>query len=287
MNPLIDTALVRELVAAQFPDLAGLPVRPVDRDGWDNRTFRLGDTRSVRLPSAAGYVPQVRKEIGCLPVLAAGLSLPIPRVVGVGRPGGGYPFDWTIREWIDGTPVSDADALDSSALAGDLADFLVQLRAIGTPGPPPGPHSAGRGAPLDQFDAEIARTLPTLAGRIDTSRAAELWARARASRSGPPVWFHGDVAAGNLLTKAGRLSAVIDFGCCGFGDPACDLVPAWTMFGPADRAEFRRRLAPDDGEWARGIGWALWKAVISVDDPRGAATARHTLDQLECLTSAT
>lgn len=57
----IDVALVKELVEAQFPRWADLEVRPVEFDGWDNRTFRLGDRLSVRLPSAPGYVPQIEK----------------------------------------------------------------------------------------------------------------------------------------------------------------------------------------------------------------------------------
>ncbi len=57
--PIINTSLVRYLVRTQFPQWANLPIRPVEPGGWDNRTFRLGEQMSVRLPSAAGYVSQV------------------------------------------------------------------------------------------------------------------------------------------------------------------------------------------------------------------------------------
>lgn len=79
---------------------------------------------------------------------------------------------------------------------------------------------------------------------------------------GEPVWIHGDVSAGNLLVHKGRLSAVIDFGTCGVGDPACDLAIAWTLFSGASREVFRAKLPLDSGTWARGRAWTLWKALI-------------------------
>jgi aminoglycoside phosphotransferase (APT) family kinase protein len=90
-------------------------------------------------------------------------------------------------------------------------------------------------------------------------------------------WFHGDVAEGNLLLDdAGRLSAVIDFGTCGVGDPACDLAVAWTLLSADGRQAFRDRLSVDDQTWQRGRGWALWKAVatcwhtFTLEDPEDA-----------------
>lgn len=91
---------------------------------------------------------------------------------------------------------------------------------------------------------------------------AGIWRAALdAEWDGRAVWFHGDMAAGNLLVRDGSLAAVIDVGGCGVGDPACDPAIAWTLLtGPA-REVFRRRLGVDDGTWARGRGWALWKAL--------------------------
>ena len=76
------------------------------------------------------------------------------------------------------------------------------------------------------------------------------------------MWTHGDIAPGNLLVQDGALSAVIDFGCSCVGDPACDLAIAWTTFRGPSRAAFRTALPLDDETWARGRGWALWKALI-------------------------
>ncbi|TGS08599.1 phosphotransferase, partial [Mesorhizobium sp. M1C.F.Ca.ET.187.01.1.1] len=55
---------------------------------------------------------------------------------------------------------------------------------------------------------------------------------------------------------------VIDFGTCGVGDPSCDLAIAWTLFEGGSRDTFRACLAADEATWARGRGWALWKALI-------------------------
>jgi aminoglycoside phosphotransferase (APT) family kinase protein len=54
----VDAEQVRRLIAGQFPQWAGLPVRPVADGGWDNWTFHLGSEMSVRLPAAAEYAPR-------------------------------------------------------------------------------------------------------------------------------------------------------------------------------------------------------------------------------------
>lgn len=289
VGPLtIDTSLVRSLLADQFPHWADLPLRAVDHDGWDNRSFRLGPDMSVRLPSAAGYVAQVAKEHRWLPVLATAVPLPIPVPLALGRPGGGYPWPWSVYRWIDGEIASVASIADPVGFATDLADFLTALRRVeATDGPPPGEHSAFRGGPLTHCDEGAREAIQALSDQYDPSRLTAVWQGALdAPAAGPPVWFHGDVAVGNLLVGEGRLSAVIDFGCSGVGDPACDLVIAWTLFSGRSRDAFRDALAPDDAMWERGRGWALWKAMLTVADrrssyPHGAAAAsRPVIDEL-------
>jgi aminoglycoside phosphotransferase (APT) family kinase protein len=265
----IDAALVRRLLAAQFPQWQHLPVRPVELDGWDNRTYRLGDRMAVRLPTDAGYAPAVAKEYRWLPVLAPQLPVPIPVPLAIGKPGEGYPFEWSIRLWLAGEPAAP-DRI-GNGFATELADFLLALQAIDpTDGPSAGEHSFYRGAELAHYDDEIRSSLRLLAerpdrGGVDIGLATAVWEAALVSRwAGPPRWFHGDVAAGNLLVEQGRLSAVIDFGTCGVGDPACDLVIAWTLLrGPA-REVFRSRIGQDGASWARARGWALWKALITL-----------------------
>ncbi len=107
--------------------------------------------------------------------------------------------------------------------------------------------------------------MDALTGHIDVDRAAAVWAAALAATwDGTDVWFHGDLAQGNLLLRDGQLGAVIDFGTCGVGDPSCDLAIAWTLLDESGRELLRDRLQIDDAAWARGRGWALWKTLSSL-----------------------
>ncbi|MEU4162841.1 aminoglycoside phosphotransferase family protein [Actinoplanes sp. NPDC026670] len=284
----IDAALVRRLIEAQFPEWAGLPVTPVEVDGWDNRTYRLGDDMTVRLPTAPGYVPAVAKENTWLPRLAPHLPVPVPPILASGEPGGGYPYPWSVRGWLPGETALRAPIADLDRFAASVAGFIRALQRCDTGGgPAAGDHSWHRGAPPVFYDDETRHCLRLLDGRIDTARAAEAWGAALVlEHRGDPVWFHGDIAAGNLLVVDGELAAVLDFGTSGVGDPACDLVIAWTMFhGPA-RAEFRRAVDQDEGTWARARGWALWKAMlvlvgaIEKDDRAGAAEQERVINEI-------
>lgn len=272
----IDAALARRLVAAQFPQWGDRDVRPVERDGWDNRSFRLGDELVVRLPSAERYAAQPEKEHHWLPQLAPRLPLAVPGPVALGEPGEGYPWRWSVRRWIDGETADVAAVADPCALAVSLAAFLHALRSIDpSGGPPPGPHNFHRGGPLATYDAESRRSIAALRGRIDGHAAAALWdAALGASWRGADVWIHGDVAASNLLVREGRLVAVIDFGGIGVGDPACDFAIAWTAFSGESRRAFRAAAGIDAAAWTRAAGWALWKALITVAALPGTDAAR-------------
>lgn len=269
------------LIAEQFPQWADLPIRPVDLDGWDNATFRLGDDKSVRLPSHEMYVPQIDKEHRWLPVLAPHLPLPIPRPIATGAPGCGFPTAWSIYGWIDGEPAATAGVTDHDRLADDLAAFLLALRGAPTDdGPAPGVHSATRGGPVSAWDDHTRSTIAELGDRIDADGALSVWAAAiapGAAWTGPDVWVHGDVSGSNVVMVDDRLAGVIDFGCAAVGDPACDLTPAWTLFEGPSRRRFVEALPDDDATWARARGWALWKAAIAIpgrpaDDPGRAGT---------------
>lgn len=269
----ITPAVAAELVREQFPQWAELPVVPVDADGWDNTTFRLGDELSVRLPSADGYIAQVAKEHRWLPVLAPHLPLRSPEPVAKGRPGCGYPRPWSIYRWIDGEPARPDRIADLSALAARLAGFLVALYSIDAgDGPAAGAHNFFRGGPVSTYDEETREAIDALA--VDAAAATRAWEAALAADwSGPAVWVHGDLAASNLLVVGGELAAVIDFGCSAVGDPACDLVIAWTLFSGASRDAFVATLDVDDAMWARARGWALWKALRTIRTATRSADA--------------
>ncbi|MEI7056266.1 aminoglycoside phosphotransferase family protein [Nocardioides sp. CCNWLW239] len=275
------------LVAEQFPQWASLPVTAVANGGWDNRTFHLGTDMLLRLPSAEEYALAVEKEHRWLPRLAPSLPLPVPVPLAKGAPGSGYPFVWSVYRWIDGTPATFESVADPVRFAEDLAGFVAALQGIdASEGPRPGKHNWFRGATLRTYEAQAHRALDDLRGHIDVATAEETWAQAIAAPwDGVDVWFHGDLAQGNLLLQDGQLSAVIDFGTCGVGDPACDLAVAWTLMSSPGRDAFRKRLAVDDATWARGRGWALWKTLVSCantlgEDAPDAVNARRVLTEI-------
>ena len=272
---LITSGLVAALIREQFPQWSERVVVPVEPGGWDNRTFRLGDDLLVRLPSHARYVPQVSKEHRWLPALAPLLPLPVPTPVALGEPGNGYPWPWSVYRWLDGAAPSLANVADTHAFARELAAFLRALQSIdATSAPTPGEHNFFRGGLLSTYDGETREATAALSDRIDASLATAIWEAALSSTwQQPSVWLHGDVAPSNLLVRDGRLAAVIDFGSCAAGDPACDLTMAWTFFtGPA-RATFRDEMLLDAATWQRARGWALWKALIVACGKTGTAEA--------------
>ena len=285
---LVGEDLARRLVATQFPQWAELPMRPVAQEGWDNRTFHLGPDLSVRLPTAAPYALAVEKEHRWLPVLAAQLPLSIPVPVAQGRPAEGYPYEWSVYRWLDGEPVNRVGIPDLMELGDALAGFLAALQQYdATGGPGPGLHNWYRGGTLATYDATAQQALDVLEGRCATDMAREIWRTSLRSRwTGRPVWFHGDLAAGNLLVNDGALSAVIDFGTCGVGDPACDLAVVWTLLAGDSRTAFRNRLSVDDELWDRGRGWALWKTLatcagaLADGDEGEVAAATEVLEQI-------
>jgi aminoglycoside phosphotransferase (APT) family kinase protein len=262
----INPSLVGRLIAAQFPQWAHLPVKPVELGGWDNRTFHLGEDMSVRLPSTQSYVAQVEKEHRWLPRLAPGLPLPIPVPLAKGVPAEEYPWPWSIYRWLEGENATVERIADLRKFSTDLAQFLAALQRIDpADGPPPGPHNFFRGGPLSIYNAETRQAIAALGDTIDASAVTAVWETALQSVwHGEPVWVHGDVSAGNLLVREGRLSAVIDFGSSGVGDPACDLVINWTLLTSESRAAFSAALPLDEATWARGRGWALWKGLITL-----------------------
>lgn len=262
----VDVPLVERLVAAQFPQWGDLPVRPVEQDGWDNWTFHLGDRLKVRLPSAEGYAEQAEKETRWLPRLARHLPVAIPVPVGVGRPGEGFPWVWSVYDWLEGETASRERIGDLVQFGWDVARFLAALQKLGTAGgPAPGQHNFHRGGPIAYYAEEAHASIEAIAARIDAAAAhAVMDAAVAAEFAGPSAWVHGDIAAGNLLVRDGRLGAVIDFGSCAVGDPACDLVLTWVFLEGAGRESFRLSVPADETMWARARGWALWKAALVV-----------------------
>ncbi|MET9393020.1 aminoglycoside phosphotransferase family protein [Streptomyces sp. NPDC006624] len=279
----LDVPLVARLVADQFPRWAGLPLRRLESSGTENAMFRLGADKVVRLPRHPRAVEAVTHELRWLPRLGPDLPAASPVPLGRGRPGEGFPWPWSVYGWLEGrNPVPGA--LEAPGpLAADLGAYVTALRRIDASDGPPG----YRGGPLARRDDSVREALALLEGRVDTAALTRLWEEALRvpEHSGPPVWAHGDLMAGNLLVSGGRLRAVIDFGTVGVGDPAVDLISAWCLLPAGARGAFREAVGADDAEWARGRGWALSIAVVALPyywetNPPVAENSRHVIREV-------
>ena len=259
-----DTALVRRLLAGQFPQWADLTIDLVESYGTDHDIYRLGDDLAARLPRIGWATKQAAKEAEWLPKLAPHLPLAVPVQLASGHPAEGYPFTWSVYEWLPGENANGAiEDLEQAAV--DLAAFVRALRQVDANGAHPRP-TGSRGGPLGELNEGVRASIVQLGDRIDGAATVRSWEESLNAPAwdGEEVWVHGDLLPGNLLAVDGRLSAVIDFGCLNVGDPACDLQPAWNVFAGESRARYRAELEVDDASWLRGRGWALFQAVVAL-----------------------
>ncbi|MBI1743817.1 aminoglycoside phosphotransferase family protein [Candidatus Acetothermia bacterium] len=209
----------------------------------------------------------LEKEHQWLPRLAPLLPLAIPVPLAEGMPAEGYPFAWSVYRWLTGDDATMGRITDLRQLATGLAQFVAALQRIDpTGGPSPGEHNFFRGVPLARRDASTRAVIASLDGEIDVDAVTAAWEEAlRAPEwQRPPVWIHGDLDSRNLLVENGRLSAIIDFGGLGLGDPACDVMVAWKVLSADTRDIFKTQLAVDEATWVRSRGWALSQALMAL-----------------------
>ena len=279
----IDAALVRRLLAEQFPRWADLPIRAVRSTATVNAIYRLGNELYVRLPRMAEWAQDLDKEGYWLPKLAPRMSLRIPEPVAQGHPAGLYPFSWAVYRWIEGRPYSSELVDNERQAARDLARFVSEMRRIEfSEEAPPG----GR-RPLRELDVPTRAAIWSSRGVVDVEATTSAWEHALESPAweGTPVWVHADLLRPNVLIRGGRICAVIDFGGIGVGDPAADVIAAWSVFGHAGRETFREALGVDDGTWNRARGFALHQAALIIPyyvetNPEFVKLAKRTVEEV-------
>jgi len=255
----VDEALVRHLVATQFPELADRPLTRVEPWGTDNAIFRLGPDLVVRLPRIHWATEQVEREATWLPRLAPYLPVAVPEPVAIGEPDGGYPYRWAVHRWLPGDAATLSRIDDPVRFALSLADVVRALQTVPTDG---APVAHNRARPLQEYNDVALGSIAFASTLIDAEQARAVWDEALAAPAyrGPAVWVHGDIE-GNCLVSNGRLSGIVDWGSACAGDPAVDIQVVWSpLFTEESRRAFLDRLEVDDAMLARSRGAAIYQA---------------------------
>ena len=290
----VDEALVRRLLAEQFPDLAVATLRPF-AEGWDNALWLVNGDLAFRFPRRTIALPGVEREIRVLPGLARRLPLPIPNPIHVGRPSEAFPWPFFGAALLPGDePARVRVPGDRTALGTGLGTFLRALHD------PDVLVDLGADLPYDpmgrgDMDVRVPRTRERFAALV----GAGLWTvppradrlLAEAADLAPPdglVLAHGDLHARHvLLDREGVPSAVIDWGDVCVGDPSIDLSPYWSLLDAPGRAAFREAygeaaLTPERLLRARVLALFLNAALVHYADDVGDLGLRaETLASLE------
>ncbi|MGD8281803.1 MAG: aminoglycoside phosphotransferase family protein [Gemmatimonadota bacterium] len=269
----VDADLARRLLAAQHPHLLGSDPVPVG-EGWDNFIFRVGAEHALRVPRRQVGVELLLHEQRWLPEIAGWIDIAVPVPVAVGVPSELFAWPWSVVRWIEGDTAESAplSVADAERLGG-------ALRALHRPSPPEAPTNPFRGVPLSDRAAVVEERL----ARLGLRALEPVFKKALSAPPAPrAVWLHGDLHPRNVLVRDGALVGLIDWGDVTGGDPATDLVCAWTLFEPAGRESFRRRYGPTPAEWARAKGWAVHfgSALVDSGEPAHVSIGHRILEQL-------
>ncbi|MBX2803975.1 MAG: aminoglycoside phosphotransferase family protein [Myxococcales bacterium] len=258
----VDAALIRQLLAEQFPALADAPVVPL-ASGWDNQLFRVGARWIARMPRRAVAVPLLQSEQRWLSVLGPRLPLPTPAPHRVGVPGAGYPWPWSLVPHLVGEAAAGAPLPASNGPR--LGAFLAALAGLDVPAD--APNNPNRGVALQRRADRFDQALHALA-RGDCGVALDPVRRtferaAAAPVDEPPRWLHGDLHPRNVLVHEGRLAGIIDWGDVCVGDRSTDLASAWLQFdGVPPHGFWHAAGDPSAATRLRARGWALWFGAV-------------------------
>jgi aminoglycoside phosphotransferase (APT) family kinase protein len=284
----VDVGTVRRLVGEQFPQWRALPVHRILTAGTVNAIFRIGEDLAARFPLRSQEERHVREwleaEAAAMREFAEVSSVPAPRPVAIGEPGGDYPLPWSVQTWLPGADATVEDPSASTWFAQDLATLIARLRNAGTRGRRF--CGQGRGGHLPDHDEWMEICFRESAGLLDVTRLRAMWAAMRTlPEVDADVMCHGDLIAPNVLVRGSRLAGVLDSGGFAAADPALDLVSAWHLLDDGPRAVLREALRCSDGQWQRGMAWAFQQAMGLVwyyaqSNPTMSRCGRRTLQRL-------
>ncbi len=256
--------LVKQIIDNYAKDYSGLEIKEVDYPGHDNFTYRIGNEFSIRLPSGKSYAKQIVKEQKWVNYLQDNMSMPLPKCVLYVPSCDLYEFGFIINKWIDGDVAFYENDLNKILVAKDCAKFLKELHKIDSTGAPKaGEHNFYRGGDILVYEEEALMCIEKTKEVFDEEILKEVWRLGANSKLIlKNVFVHGDFEATNILVKNDRLSAVIDFGILGVGEPSCDLAMYWTFFECESASAFKNELNLSNEIWLRARAWVLWKQLL-------------------------
>jgi aminoglycoside phosphotransferase (APT) family kinase protein len=268
-------AVVRALLSEQCAEWSDLPLSYLRTSGTDNAMWRIHCAHMtdlvVRLPRTEKAATAVVKELAFLPILERSISsVKVPKLRHTGSPTEAFPYPWAILEWLEGVDAwtGKDELVDANAddLALDMAHAVQEINAVGgIEGPR---RNAGdRGGKLDPLLDRLEEWLTdpqwNAASFLDVAAVRRCAAESREVIGAyvATKFVHGDLIPGNVLVRSNRLSAVIDWGGAGIGDPAQDLAPAWSIFAKHGRAVFREAIGASTEVWLRARAFELEHTV--------------------------
>jgi aminoglycoside phosphotransferase (APT) family kinase protein len=281
----VPDAVVRSLIDTQFPRWSGLPLTRAASDGTINRVDFLGDNLVVRMPFIDWGADDADRHARLPAELRGALDVALPELAARGEPGDGMPWEWGVYRRIDGRHPRVGDSRDEAALVEGLARFLTEMKSVPIDGAMASPAAFDAAYDDHQTRAKV-EALGSPAAMRAWDDAVAAYAAGAPDTSG---WIHGDVMPGNLMLIGGadtRLHAVLDWAAAGAGDPALDLLGAWTCLREDARRDLFTSLSPTEDELARARGFAVRKVAWGLPYyreslPGFAAVMQFTLDQIE------
>lgn len=259
-----DTA--KAIIYNQFPDFSGVAIRKNSIQGHDHTVFRIGKKHIAAFPNAKKYGERIQQLSQFLSQIKLKISIQISEILKIGAPAHGYPFLWSISTFIEGESANLCfEAIDLNKFTIDLSTVLNEFKMISmeTVSLFPGKENWYRGGDLAEYNHQVIEAFGILKNTINYEILYKIWLKALGSSwQLKPIFVHGDIALGNLIVKDKKLCGIIDFGTMCVGDPACDLMIAFTVFSQENRKIFKKELDYDRNTWYRAMGLTLWKALI-------------------------